>query len=694
MLGERGLYDLSRLDLVARSTLNGAAQQEVTRFLLGLANPEQAATAGLYGKYLFASGQDLSKIVYSFTLYEKSPQGMLLRVQADNLNQPFDINQQTRLDLGSTAKFRTLISYLEVVARLHGQYAGLSTSKLGELAQPRRDVLAQWVAAHLASAQDKSLKATLEAAMARRYSAAPQVFYTGGGEHVFANFNKDDNSRVMDVWEATRNSVNLVYIRIMRDIVQHYLEASPGAASRVIDDAGNPQRQLYLLKFVDQEARVCMRRFYQRHEKSSATDMAADLYQRARQNPRRFTALFRYLEPRADWSAYLAALRQSLPATASMQESVLRKLYEQNAPEAYSLADRGYVTQIHPLEIWLVGYLRANPGVDFEEAFSASAKERVQVYDWLLAANKKNAQDIRIQSLIEVEAFEALHKDWKRLGYPFNNLTPSYATSIGSSGDRPAALAELMGIIVNDGVRLPVTSLHSLDFAVGTPYETRLRLRNPQPERLLPKEVAQVARKALGLVVETGTAVRLHGAIKDAAGNAVPIGGKTGTGDHRYVRYGAGGQLLEARAVNRTATFVFYLGDRYFGTFTALVPGRDAENYQFTSSLTAQILKTLLPRLQTSLLPETLKVTVATPPASQTEAVPTPTEEDLPEQPTQMSVDIPLQRGPAKRATEAREGTAHEVQPRDENAAPGGFPDDLEPVLLPAAGSKPSDTVK
>lgn len=688
MLGEKGLYDLARLDVVAKSTLNGEAQQQVTDFLLSLSKPEGAAAVGLYGKYLFNPENDLTKVIYSFSLYEKNPQGMLLRVQADNLNQPFDINQQTRLDLGSTSKFRTLVTYLEIMARLHAEYSKLAPAKLLELSQPRRDVLAQWMAEYLLGAQDKSLATALDAAMGRRYSATPEVFYTGGGEHVFANFNKDDNGRVMDLWDATRNSVNLVFIRLMRDIVRHYLEAAPGAAARVVDDAASPTRQLYLLKFVDQEARVFMRRFYLRHEKSTAAAMAEDLYQRARQNPRRFTALYRYLEPRAGWPEYLTAIRQQLPATVSMNEAILAKLFEQNAPFAYSLADRGYVTQIHPLEIWLVGWMRSNPGAGFEAAMSASAKERVEVYDWLFSASRKDAQDMRIQSLIEVEAFEALHKDWKRLGYPFNNLTPSYATAIGSSGDRPAALAELMGIIVNDGVRLPVASLKSLHFAVGTPYETHFSARQPKAEALFPKEVAQTVKKALGLVVETGTAVRLHGAIKDAAGNPVAIGGKTGTGDHRYVRYGPGGQLLESRAVNRTATFVFYLGDRYFGTFTALVPGKDADDYQFTSSLTAQILKNLLPKLQASLLPETLKVASLPAPTQQTPPVEVPAASPAasPGVPQPSPAAAPAQ--PKPRKLEAREGTAHEAQPAESGKSSGGFPDSLDPALPSAAPAK------
>jgi membrane peptidoglycan carboxypeptidase len=671
LFGESRLYDLGRLDLVAETTLNAEAQKQITEFLLGLSKPEQAAALGLYGKHLMSPANDLSKVIYSFTLYEKSPQGMLLRVQADNLNQPFDINQQTKLDLGSTAKLRTLVTYLEVIARLHQEYSGLEPSKLQELARPQRDVLAQWVAEHLLSAGNKSLAGTLEAAMARTYSASPQVFYTGGGQHVFANFNNDDNGRIMDVWEATRNSVNLVYIRLMRDIVQHYMERSPGAAASVLEDGGSPTRRIYLLKFIEKESGVFMRRFHQRYAKLDAEAMTAALYQRARQNPRKFAALYRYLEPRAGMPEFVAALRRQIPATAGMSDAALRKLYEQNGPDAYNLADRGYIAQIHPLEIWLVGYLRTRPGASFEETLKASTSERVQVYDWLLATRRTDAQDLRIKSLLEVEAFEALHKDWKRLGYPFETLTPSYATAIGSSGDRPAALAELMGIIVNDGVRLPVASLKSLRFAIGTPYETHFRPRTPQAEVLFPKEVAQTLRKALGLVVEGGTAVRLHGAIKHMDGTPVPIGGKTGTGDHRFERFGPGGQLLESRVVNRTATLVFYLGDRHFGTFTALVPGEQAGQFQFTSSLIAQILKNLLPRLQASMFPETLKPVpvVAAPPAPPGAAAPAPAE-----------VPKPAPKPRPKPPVEVREGTTHEAQPPQ----PGGFPDSLDPVLPPA----------
>jgi len=673
LLGESRLYDLDRIDLRVDTTIKQPAQKIVSRYLQSLAKPEAAAASGLIGHRLLQPENPLASVIYSFTLYEKTPSGNLLRIQADNLNQPFDINSQARLDLGSTAKLRTLVTYLEIIARLHADYRSLDAAALQQKAQPQRDVLSQWVAATLLSQPNIKLGDLLNGAMSRRYSASPETFFTGGGLHNFANFDPKDNGRVMDVWEATKNSVNLVYIRIMRDIVRHYASSTPGAAARIMDDANNPLRETYLARFVDQEGRVFINRFYQRHKKLTPAQMAEDLYARTHLNPRRFSAVFRYLEPQADFKAYVAALHKQVPASASLSAKTLESLYTTHAPDAYSLADRGYVAQLHPLELWVVKTLRAAPKTDLKTLYESGAGVRLEVYDWLFKTSRKNAQDIRIQSLLEVEAFDVLLRDWKRLGYPFDNITPSYATSIGSSGDRPAALAELMGILVNNGVRAPMVSLTGLHFAANTPYDTRLSPKPPKGERLMPAEVAQTVRRALARVVEEGTAARLAGALKDTSGQPLTIGGKTGTGDHRFERYGKGGQLLESRVVNRTATFVFYLGDRYFGTLTALVPGEQAGQFGFTSSLTAQILKTLLPQLQPHLYPE--------PPAPPKPAAEMPAEAPLPVEPA--PAPAPAPRPPVK---EKPDGATSQADPpvRQPEPTEGGFPEDLEPsVVLP-----------
>jgi membrane peptidoglycan carboxypeptidase len=205
--------------------------------------------------------------------------------------------------------------------------------------------------------------------------------------------------------------------------------------------------------------------------------------------------------------------------------------------------------------------------------------------------------------MVEIEAFLDIHQRWKRVGYPFDHLVPSLATAIGSSGDRPAALSELVGIILNDGVRLPTLRIDTLHFAAGTPYETKLITDPDRGKRILPVEVARALKGAMSQVVDAGTARRISGSFKLQDGTPLVMGGKTGTGDNRIESFGAGGRLIGSRSLNRTATFVFFLGDNHFGTLTAFVPGRSAEAFKFTSALPVQVLKGMAPILMPYLQP-------------------------------------------------------------------------------------------
>ena len=63
---------------------------------------------------------------------------------------------------------------------------------------------------------------------------------------------------------------------------------------------------------------------------------------------------------------------------------------------------------------------------------------------------------------------------------------------------------------------------------------------------------------------------------------------------------------------------MFFLGDRFYGTITAYVPGSVAGSYHFTSALAVQLLKGIQPQLEPLL---------ASPPAK---AAPAPIATDLP----------------------------------------------------------------
>ncbi|HEU0201807.1 MAG TPA: hypothetical protein VFR86_15415 [Burkholderiaceae bacterium] len=61
----------------------------------------------------------------------------------------------------------------------------------------------------------------------------------------------------------------------------------------------------------------------------------------------------------------------------------------------------------------------------------------------------------------------------------------------------------------------------------------------------------------------------------------------------RFELYGRSGRLISSRVVNRPVTFVFLIGNRYFGTMMVYVPEPHAAKYRFTSALPAQLLKSM-----------------------------------------------------------------------------------------------------
>ena len=596
-LGVRSNYELDRLDLTVKTTLDYDTQQAVTDALKQLSQPEAARKAGILGFRLLNENTDLNPIVYSLMLFERSDAGNLLRVQTDNYDQPLDINEGIRIDLGSTSKMRTMVHYLELVADAYQQYKKFTVKDLNKVELHPRDYLSIWVVEQLQLTPKINLEDLLNRALDKTYSSSPgEYFFTGGGLHHFNNFTPDEDGKMMSVREALRDSVNLVFIRLMREVVYHHLYKPEGLA-RWLDSPDDPKRNEYLQRFADNEGRVYLQRFYAKFKDKSPKEVLALLSGRVGVTPARLSMLFRAIYPDHDEAALNLFLKEHFAKTIGTKGYDSDSLFDKYSVEKFDLQDQGYITKIHPLELWLAGYLVKHPKTSQEEIMAASVDERQEVYRWLFKNHRVNAQQQRIMTLLEEDAFNVIHTAWKRVGYPFEALTPSYATSIGASGDRPAALAELTGILVNDGIKLPVVRFDSLHYAQGTPYETLLNKTITPGERIFAPEIAKVARGALVGVVEGGTALRLNGIYKDENGALLSVGGKTGTGDHRKQIWGAGGRLIESKFVSRAATFTFFIGEKYFGVMTAYVEGENSGLYHFTSSLPVQIMKVLKPTL-------------------------------------------------------------------------------------------------
>ncbi|WP_423199526.1 MULTISPECIES: transglycosylase domain-containing protein [unclassified Cupriavidus] len=612
MIGVESRYDLDRLDLTVDSSINREAQRLVSDTLMRMRNPADARAMGLYGKNMLRDQDDPSRLVASFTLFERVGNASLVRVQADNVEQPFDINSGARLNLGSTAKLRTLVTYLEVVDELHGRYAGMSKEALMALQIPRQDVLTRWAVDYLAKARtaaERERGAMLEAAMDRKYSGnAGEAFYTGGGMQTFTNFERWEGERQMTVRVGFQYSVNLVFVRMMRDIVRYEVFQAHPDAGALLEDRNAPGRREWLERFADQEGSAYMTGFYQRYRGKSADERLKVLLDRVKKPTPRLTAVrlsvsLLSARPNLDYDTFASLVQARMPKAHKLTDEELQTLFVKYGHDKFNLNDRGYLSRIHPLELWMVEYLDSHPDATLNDILKASTEERQEVYKWLFKTRSKLGQDARIRTLLEREAFGRIARRWQRLGYPFDSLTPSYATAIGASGDRPAALSELAGIILNGGMDVQPTTVRRLDFAAETPYASYYTLQPAPGKRLIAPEIAAIARRSMLDVVENGTARSIRGAFVPSAkvghppAMPLPIAGKTGTGDQRFQTYGPGGRLISSRTVNRSATFVFLLGERYFGTVTLHVSEPYAARYTFTSALAVRVLRTLAPQV-------------------------------------------------------------------------------------------------
>ncbi|HTT78171.1 MAG TPA: transglycosylase domain-containing protein [Stellaceae bacterium] len=587
------LYALDRLDLAAATSIDTAAQARVTALLQQLSDADFVRAHGMVGRQLLGGG-NLSKVTWSFVLYERGGNRNYVRIHADSLNKPFDINSGGKLMMGSTAKLRTLITYLDIMTVLHHSLAGLPPAALLRIAAEAQDPLTGWAAEYLARAEDRALRPMLDAAMQRRYSAAPGTFFTGGGLQSFGNFEHSEDYERPTVEIAFQHSINCAFVRLLRDVVTYYTAASGVQIKPLLDNPDDPQRIAYLRRFVDNDSRLFLHRFYSDFYGLNPREALDLLASRTRPIPSRLTVVYLSVHPHARIAQLQEFLLAHLPHLALTQQE-LWHLYLTDSPQHLNLSDRGYVSGIHPLELWLVRYLDQHPHASWNEVVKASAQVRQGTYKWLFRGGM-HKQDVRIRILLEEDAFDKIVNNWRAVGYPFAHLVPSLGTALGASGDRPDALAKLMGIILNNGVRKPTVTIQHLQFAAGTPYETDLSPTG-KPERVMPLAVAETVQRALLGVVADGTASRLRGAYTMPDGAPLLVGGKTGTGDNRFDHFARGGGITSSRVIDRTATFVFFLGPRYYGTATVYTPGKYAARFHYSSALAVQLVKVLKPEL-------------------------------------------------------------------------------------------------
>ena len=633
-LGRR-LYDLDRLHLTVDTTFDAKLQALASSLLRQMATREGARGLGLYGHRLLTEEVDPSRLVYALSLYERRDDGTTATlVRTDSLGGQMDINESGRMELGSTAKLRTLVSYLELAAAEYERVSSLGPEeRAADLARISRinarkpggfeDTLGLWVHGLLREKPGIDLRGALDRALARRFSASPStLFHTGGGLHRFSNFDTESDTLNPTVAEAFVHSINLPFVRIMREQVTHLVvnggsdveEAFPEDKTR-----STPTRAALLRAHLQREVAEASKDILGKARSLAGAGNKVGIPEEGEhpspgslpQRPKPEDLLeaglprpSQLMNPRAlaaaDAGSFITRDPASLPE--GMREAYAEarlKLSRGGIP--LSIADAAYLSRANPVAIWMARTLSQDPGLSPERLTAAAVAAEAEIHRWAHARRApRRAINPRVRAELERRAFLKLARLWTAQGYPYTNLVPSYGTALGSSGDRPGALAELAGAVAGGGVLARPTIERRITLGAGTPYQTSYTPPPPAPLRRMRPEVADAVRGVMVGVVARGTATRLGGALREAAGEggAVVMGGKTGTGDNRHVLTDQWGKVIGSTKRNRTATFVFFIGTRHFGAITVMALDREvAEASSFTSSLPVQAMKTILPKL-------------------------------------------------------------------------------------------------
>jgi membrane peptidoglycan carboxypeptidase len=448
MTGVQTHYELGQLDLEVDSAIDTDLQAKVLETFRKLADKDFVAANGFNAKYLLETA-DPAKVIYGLLLYERTPDGNLLRVQIDTLDQPLDLNQGTKVELGSTAKLRTLTHYLEIVSMLHRDLLPLDTATLRIRARAARDPLTAWVADELSRQPEIDSSAILERALDRRYAAnTGEPFFTGGGLRYFTNFDRFEGPLKPTLRVALHNSINLSFVRLMRDIVQFHEAHLPYDSQLIFEDPKDPIRLQLLTEIAEAEELSALRRTFGKYRgKSKAEIIKAVLRneKRPEKHLRKLTILHYAWIADANAASLAVWLNRWFGPTS--EPEVARMIRAYGNPNL-NLSDYAYLASRHTLELWCAGKIFLNRMLTWDELLQSSDEAREISSGWLFKDRNVRPQNRRLRIKIEKDTFARMTPYWQRLGFPFGNLVPSYATALGSSGDRPAALAKLLGIIL------------------------------------------------------------------------------------------------------------------------------------------------------------------------------------------------------------------------------------------------------
>ena len=290
----------------------------------------------------------------------------MLRVQADNLDQPFDINSGMKLDLGSTAKLRTLAHYLEVMESLHAELAPLDPEAL--IGAPPRPATAipspRWAAETLRKTPGLTLDASPRPG-ARPHLSRRSVgnVLHGGGVHNFENFDPEDNRRIFPCTRRSRirpTSCSSGSCAISCASTRRGYPMTPGPCWRTLEHL---ERRRMLEEMADKDGAAAPRARLREYQGLESSAVLKKLLGERVHSPRHVAVVFFAWHPGGDASTLEQwSDAQGFPVPAED----LPKLVRTYGNRKINLLDYGRLLGRHPLEVWSAGEMSRTPALGWD----------------------------------------------------------------------------------------------------------------------------------------------------------------------------------------------------------------------------------------------------------------------------------------------------------------------------------------
>lgn len=136
--------------------------------------------------------------------------------------------------------------------------------------------------------------------------------------------------------EAFQKSVNLVFIRLMRDLVSYHTFREAGVSPTILEDENDPARSRYLSRFADWEGKEFLGRFWKRYAGKTPDDALKSLVSRLQPTPRRLAVIYRSVRPEAGFHQF-ARFSDAYFGAGNLSKDALYELYREYGPEQFSL---------------------------------------------------------------------------------------------------------------------------------------------------------------------------------------------------------------------------------------------------------------------------------------------------------------------------------------------------------------------